>query len=476
VDINYNGKLNELNYTLHKWRKRNLTPYGKIVVIKTLVVSQLVYLFTNLPDPSDNFMKDLNSLLFRFLWDEKRSKIKKSIIYKSHQEGGLRMINVYSFLSTLKISWLRRMDKDPNLNDFLSIFCPLIGQLHNFGSEYINVILKHNKNMFWMDVLRHYKKLHCHCTPNSTEEFLAETIFYNVNIKRGNGTIYIKQWHDAGILFVNQLLNEQGRWFSFEEFVHLFPAVTNTNYLVYEGIINAIKYLQNKINVTDLCTLGLSVQKCWHVIRSGNKNVTNVLNESGDIPTVVPKWNSQYNDLNWNIIFGLSYRTTADTRLRWFQTRLLHRILPTNKYLFMCKLVDSPLCTFCNLEQDSLSHLFWSCPEVNAFWMSLQGIIHVKCTHCYNFHFSEKLILFVVHCRVHSDSVMDLIILQTKYYIWKCKVQKKLPRIPILLQILKTRHSTEKQAAYSMNKNMRFDNIWKPYLPLLSLPINVTEV
>ena len=311
----------------------------------------------------------------------------------------------------------------------------------------------------------------CWSAIGTNDDFLAENIFYNNNIKRGNGIIYMKQWCDAGIFSVHQLVNDQNSWLNFEEFVHRFPAVTNINFLVFEGTLNAIKFFQTRINVTDLCTQGSPSQKCWRVILSGNKNVTKVLNESGDAPTAVSRWNSLFENLNWNIIFPLTYRTTMDTRLRWFQTRLMHRILPTNKYLFMCKLIDSPLCSFCDQEQDSLSHIFWSCPEIYAFWMSLQDYIHDKCAHTSNFLFSEELILFGVQNRVHSDLVMDLIILQTKFYIWKCKIQRKLPRIPILIQILKARHSTEKQVAFSMNKNNFFHTAWQMYLPLFTLPM-----
>ena len=45
-----------------------------------------------------------------------------------------------------------------------------------------------------------------------------------------------------------------------------------------------------------------------------------------------------------------------EIKLRWFQIRLLHRILATNIVLKEMGITQSVLCDFCNLERDSLQH------------------------------------------------------------------------------------------------------------------------
>ena len=66
VNINYEGKLKLIKNILVKWKKRHLTPFGKITVIKTLALSKLIYLFSNLPDPNYNFLQELDTLFFIF--------------------------------------------------------------------------------------------------------------------------------------------------------------------------------------------------------------------------------------------------------------------------------------------------------------------------------------------------------------------------------------------------------------------------
>ena len=59
VGINYQGKLEEIKKAISKWNKRQLTPIGKVTVIKTLLAPKLIYLLTNLPDPSSQPLKEI---------------------------------------------------------------------------------------------------------------------------------------------------------------------------------------------------------------------------------------------------------------------------------------------------------------------------------------------------------------------------------------------------------------------------------
>ena len=68
-EINYENKLFEIQRILKSWSYRHLSPLGKITVIKTLAVSKVIHLFTNLPGPPIVFLQNLNEACFQFLWD-----------------------------------------------------------------------------------------------------------------------------------------------------------------------------------------------------------------------------------------------------------------------------------------------------------------------------------------------------------------------------------------------------------------------
>ena len=63
VLTNYENKLSEIKKLLNTWSRRNITHFGKITVIKTVVISKTTHLFTNLPDPDGKFLHDLYAFI-----------------------------------------------------------------------------------------------------------------------------------------------------------------------------------------------------------------------------------------------------------------------------------------------------------------------------------------------------------------------------------------------------------------------------
>ena len=77
--INFEGKISEIRKILNNWSRRQILPLGKITVVKTLVLPKLTHLFVSLLDLSGDFLKELDKMFFKFLWDGKQSKISKNV-------------------------------------------------------------------------------------------------------------------------------------------------------------------------------------------------------------------------------------------------------------------------------------------------------------------------------------------------------------------------------------------------------------
>ena len=78
-ELNFIEKIRNLEKTLNSWKRRNLTLLGKIDIVKTLGLSKLIYNTSVLVIP-EQLIKNINSIIFNFIWDEKPPKIKKSTI------------------------------------------------------------------------------------------------------------------------------------------------------------------------------------------------------------------------------------------------------------------------------------------------------------------------------------------------------------------------------------------------------------
>ena len=77
IKLNYDEKKVKIKNIIQSWSKRSLTLFGKVTIIKSLIVPQLTYLLSVLPNPGENYLKDIDSLIFNFLWDNKPPKIKR---------------------------------------------------------------------------------------------------------------------------------------------------------------------------------------------------------------------------------------------------------------------------------------------------------------------------------------------------------------------------------------------------------------
>jgi exonuclease III len=467
-EINYEGKLQEIKKLLNTWSKRQITPFGKITVLKSLAVSKLTHLFTNLPDPPIAFLKELDKMFFDFLWSGRSHKIKKSVVCKDYNDGGLRMINVFDFLSTLKISWLRRIrNEESEVRQILFTVHKDFNKVCLMGEEFVNVMLNRMDNAFWKDTLKHLKKLYAVNSVQNQDDFVSECIFYNKNIKVGKKTLYIRDWYLAGILSIYHLLDHEGKFYKFMEFRKLYPEL-NVNFLTYEGIVRAIKRYQEKIRITITSEFSEDDPLVWRVVEGGNGHVQKAFVNTKDTAAGPQRWNTIFPNLNWKKIFVSGRKTTSDVKLRWLQYRIVHRIIPTNRYLHIRKVIDSAECTFCGTDEETIEHLFYECTHVASFWNNLLITIKEKCIHCYNLTFPRQLILFGTCQNFGTDKVIDLIIILAKFHIYMCKWKKIRPDLTCFLRILKDRFNLEKYCQIMKEKSHDFNMLWTPYLHLIN--------
>ena len=77
-DLNFKGKLKQIEQILNCWRARNLTLLGKICVVKSLLLPQLLYLFSVLCIKiPKSFFKDLEKLFLKFIWSGGNDRVKR---------------------------------------------------------------------------------------------------------------------------------------------------------------------------------------------------------------------------------------------------------------------------------------------------------------------------------------------------------------------------------------------------------------
>ena len=64
---------------------------------------------------------------------------------------------------------------------------------------------------------------------------------------------------------------------------------------------------------------------------------------------------------DWKNIFIFPFRTITETKLKWLQLQIIHRKIPCNNFLFKIKVIDSPICSFCKDDLETIKHRFADC-------------------------------------------------------------------------------------------------------------------
>ena len=60
TDLNIQRKMGEIQKLIRIWSTRNLIPYGKVIIIKSLLISKVTHMLLSLPSPSVLCIKELN--------------------------------------------------------------------------------------------------------------------------------------------------------------------------------------------------------------------------------------------------------------------------------------------------------------------------------------------------------------------------------------------------------------------------------
>ena len=145
---NYEPLLTKISQVINLWKKRILTPIGKITVLKSIILSKFIHLFQSLPLPPDHLVKQITKIMFNFIWDGKPDKISRTTLDK--ENGGMDMLDLVSFIKGLQINWVRRllrnhspMWKKANTNNI-----PSTEKLLCFGAQWPLKIASQTKNPF----------------------------------------------------------------------------------------------------------------------------------------------------------------------------------------------------------------------------------------------------------------------------------------------------------------------------------------
>ena len=160
---------------------------------------------TNIPD---YIIKQLNTIIFSFIWDNKE-RIKRKTLIGKIENGGAGMTDIESHFNALKASWVNRIKNNPSawgiiganiIHQFGS--CDLLLKINDYDIKYLKTLPPFYTEVFQAAIKTNNLQ---HTKINSLHVLLNQPIWCNKHIQYKNKTLYFKHWLDKNIIFIKDL-------------------------------------------------------------------------------------------------------------------------------------------------------------------------------------------------------------------------------------------------------------------------------
>jgi hypothetical protein len=332
-----------------------------------------------MPAPPE-FIEYLNDLAYNFVWSNKPNKIKRLTLIADYEDGGLKMLDIPSFLKAQKAMWVKRLLSPDNAswkalpklfmagllgNDTFKCNINCSERPVNFPEFYWQVI------KYWFEAKEIIQK------PDTAFNVRRESLWLNKNIKVHNKELRSQLWHSNGINIIHDIVNERGLFLSKNEietkygikcdelkYNTLKDAIPST----WRKTLQSMKITQEAISFQE--ELNLKIQN--RVVNIGNLTNKDLywifVKDIQEEPIITQKpWHDlQLNDKQWKEIFKIP-AVIRDTKIKAFHYKMLYNLLPCNWYLKKINKSDTDLCDRCH-NLDDLTHYLIGCEQASLFW------------------------------------------------------------------------------------------------------------
>ena len=340
-----------------RWTGRRLSLLGKILILKTFGISQIIYVMQCLNLVDQDF-KSLNATLYKFLWNKHfdaakaPDRLSREIINTPVKLGGFGMLNIAELDESLKLRalgrlfssnhpWLKIIKSKLNLAEFF--FPKLSTNLDPVTSQAVTLLSLDRRKMWESEA----HNLDSRCI----------TLIRNVKLQSavsaaGKNSLIYFNLRTAGCRKISDLdiqsLENLSRFMN-RSLVAISRMCVNLNVNLDVTAVAEHSFLCSK-----LVDLKASSSK---QIREGRASRDPIcIFKSGII-------NSPIETLNW----ARKLSELTCTKLKNVLLRVAHREFYTKEKLHRYNLVDSPDCPRCG-EQESYDHKIFECIYVERIW------------------------------------------------------------------------------------------------------------
>jgi hypothetical protein len=286
----------------------------------------------------DDFVECINDYAFKFLWSGKNDKIKRKTIIANYSNGGLKMLDIKSFLSAQKAMWVKRLYK-PSNGSWKAypkyILNTLIG-MDSFKTQLNTKTNNNNVTPFYWNIIKNWVNLSTINKENiDVLNIRRQTLWLNKYIMVNKKEIKWNRWIEKKILIIHDIIDSNGAFLTANEIEQRYDY--KCDILQYNSLKDAIpKIWRDKLKTINIQRNTISAEenpyiqiknKMVPVHQISNKIIYwKLINEIKITPVTKDKWILE---------FGL-HEDTWNFFLRFQQSYAIPRYRPSNiNYYFI---------------------------------------------------------------------------------------------------------------------------------------------
>ena len=181
--------------------------------------------------------------------------------------------------------------------------------------------------------------------------------------------------------------------------------------------VNTLSLESNAIEISTGDCIDISVMKARHYYH------LMIEKEKRDLPCIY-FWNAYFTlplDFNWKALLEFKLDFINDNRIKQYNFKFIHRILPSKDNLCKWKIQNDILCNTCKVPETTI-HILFTCKVVTLFWKIVSKLIDalfdVKIV------LNEKLILIGHEIEKPEMNVVNLILNLAQFVIYRNYIRK----------------------------------------------------
>jgi len=367
---NIGKRIQKMDKAIEQWNKRNLSTEGRIMIVKTFGISQIIYMMQNTYF-SKQHLKTLEKKIYKFIW-KGPDKIKRETLQQEYEDGGLKAPDIATIDKVLKLKQVLRTALGTHPVAYLQSvkikdIQPYI-KCKNTHTKYVQKALEtHNKaSAATIDeiLLNAYEDNGIPTTKISKNHkiqiglYNIDTISHLANLNPIEESIFKRHTNTFHIQDLSQLLNY----------------CSEINHQPNNIAINVVSKLPRNIRRMQDENLLDIINNCQpEDISELSKKVSpalNIFKNPTDLKTsmYIKKVEEINEDQKENFRI---YRNILNPREKNIQYMAISNKFYNNERLHRFGIINSPNCTFCN-DLETNQHIFYDCHRALVAWSEFQ--------------------------------------------------------------------------------------------------------